>query len=146
MWSSFWDGIYASTWAEINDSFVPVGDPAVDTLQLLLMALALVPTLAAVGGFWLTVRRAWEHPPGIDLLMVAVSTFTLSSVAVYTTRLPFANTLKALFLLSLLIPVTFFVARGFERMERGLGRARWLLDLATCLQLLLVLRLFVWLG
>ncbi|MDA8016042.1 MAG: hypothetical protein MPN21_01240 [Thermoanaerobaculia bacterium] len=146
MWSSFWDGLYASTWGEINDSFLPAGDPAVNALLLLLMAFAVVPTLAGLAGFAISVRRAWSRGPGLDLVFVAVSTFTLGSVAVYTTQVPFVATVKALFMLSLLLPVTFFVARGYAWIERGLGRACWLLDVAAALQLLLVLRLFVWVG
>ena len=144
MWSSLWDGLYVSTWGEVNDSFVPIRDDAVNAVQLVVLALAVVPTLAWLAGLLESIGRALRRRPGVDLGFVAVTSFTVSSVAVFTTRVPFHNTVKAIFLLSLLIPAAYFAALGYARMERGLGRARWLLDFATVVQMLLVLRLFLW--
>jgi len=144
LWSSFWDGLYVSTWAEVNDSFLPYRDPAVDALLLVLLAFAVVPTLGALYGLAESTRRAVQRRPGLDLACVAVTVFTLASVAVYAVQVPFNSTIKALYLVSLSLPAALFLARGYERMLAGLGSKAWLLELTTSLQLLLTLRLFVW--
>jgi hypothetical protein len=149
-WSSLWDGLYASTWGEIHGNFVRPRDLRVARWTLALFALALVPTAAALWGLGATaVRAAGERPapgshPDAELLLVAVTVFSLAAVAVFTMVVPYRSAVKGFFLLHLTVPAAVFAARGYERMERGLGRGRWALDLAALAQAGLTCCLFLW--
>lgn len=145
-YSSFWDGLYASWWGEIHDNFVRPNQPRTIRLSLLLFALALVPTAAGAMGAAGSLRRSFGSGPAdrVHLLFVLVSLFSLASLAVFMTRLPYHSTMKAFFLLNLTVPAALFIARGVERLEGGLGRGRMLLDAVTLGFVVLVLRLFLW--
>ncbi len=146
LYSSFWDGLYASWWGEVHDDFVHPNQPRTIRLSLILFALAIVPTAAGLLGAGRSLRRGFGSDPidRVHLLFVLVSLFSLVSLAVFVLRLPFYSTLKAFFLMNLTLPAALFVAQGTARLERGLGRARVLLDLVTAAFVVYVLRLFLW--
>jgi hypothetical protein len=145
-WSSLWDGLYGSTWGEIHDNFLSAKDAAPAPRAVAVFVLALLPTAAALAGFGATVAKATA--PGAagraELVWVAATVFGLASLAAFTLVVPFVSVVKAFFLLYLTAPAALFAARGFERMERGLGRARPALYGAALAQAALTLSLYLW--
>lgn len=130
-WSSLWDGLYASTWGEIHDNFLSIDNYRTSGLLLIMFALALIPTAAGLRGFARSLAAAREasRHGDVQLMLVATTVFSVAAVALYMSTVPAVSTVKAFFLLHLVVPATLFTAWGLERMSQGLGRARILLDI-----------------
>jgi len=147
LFSSFWDGMYASLWADPHRVFLNLNDPDAPTLSSLCLWLALLPSVAVVRGLSLTIRHLltgeWDHPYFI-LLMTTV--LTLTAVLTFGLEHPFYSNAKAHFALSLTPCAAVFAALGLETMCQRLGRLRWVVYLNLALLSAVVLYLFWYRG
>jgi hypothetical protein len=125
--TSFWDGMYGSTWADTHTMFLKRVDE-MDASSSLCLWLALLPSVAMVLGFgqalWHLMTREWDHP---YFVLVTTSVLTVASILWFTMAHPFYSTLKAHWALSLVPCAGVFAGLGLETMCRQLGRLRWLL-------------------
>jgi len=136
-WSSLWDGLYASTWMDVHYNMLSSQDQAALLVGSVVLWLALVPTVAVLGGLVQTVRVAWRDGPARpDYALVLLTAAALGAILLYTLKLPYASVVKATFLLCLAGPFAVFAGRGLETVCRNLGQWRvviygWLLVLGA---------------
>ena len=129
LFTSFWDGNYASLWGDPHGAFFSTDSQADDMVAALIYWLALLPTAAIGFGFVRAVRHVlvvqWCHP---YLVLVLTTLFTVTGVMFFTMEVPTYSTVKAFFFLSLLPAAAVYAALGLEAMRINLGRLRWLAD------------------
>ncbi len=126
--SSFWDGMYGSMWADTHGVFLKRGAAELQTMSSVVLWLALLPTAAILLGFLQALAhlltREWDHP---YLILVVTTVLTVASMISFTLEHPWYSTLKAHWGLSLVPCAGVFAALGLETMCRKLGRLRWIL-------------------
>ncbi len=128
LWNSFWDGQYATMWADAQALFVNLDSRRQRYGMHLVLVLAVVPTLAMIAGFWRSLRSAYRRPTGNpDTALSLITVLTLVSVVHFAIEVPFFSTVKAFFFLSLMVPITVFAVQGLRMMLHNLGRFRWIL-------------------
>lgn len=141
-WGSFWDGKYASMWADSHNAFLKHRGRLYRDLESMILWLAFLPSVAILFGFGKAflylLRREWDHP---FLILVLTSVLSVVSVILFTMEVPYFSTVKAFFFLSLISSIGVFAALGLEMMCQQLGRLRWLLygNLATLYGIILYL-------
>lgn len=126
--ASFLDGIYGSMWADSHAMFVNPDHEQRRRLTLVVLCLALLPTIAIALGFAQAARhllvRDWDHP---FLPLVLTTVLTVAGMISFALQTPFYSAIKAHYALSLTPCAGVFAAMGLETMGRRLGRGRWLL-------------------
>ena len=141
-WLSFFDGQYASMWADVYRVFLPPGDGPSHLAVGVVLLLAALPTASLVGGVLRTVSCVWRNPIGnVNLLLLSVTVWTILAVISFTIEVPFASTVKAHFALSLLPALGVYLVRGRELLADTSPLLRVLHDIA----LLIITALNVWL-
>lgn len=127
IWQSFWDGQYASLWADAHTVIIGRNHPRALPASLVPW-LALLPTAGGLLGFAGCVRSLllhdWDNP---RLPVVLLAFFAMVGMIAFTMELPSHTTIHARFLLSLTAPAAVFAGLGLDRMAAQLGRLRWLL-------------------
>lgn len=126
IWTSFWDGQYASIWADPHGAFVKQGDKGPELFVAAIICLAILPVVAFLLGFGQTVRRLlqkqWDDPM---LAVVLVIFLSFVGVMAFTLEVPTYSTIKGFFFLSLIPAAAVISGAGFETIARQLGRLRW---------------------
>jgi len=127
-WSSFWDGIHGSLWADSHRFFADQGRAGRDVVENLILWLALLPSVGILLGFLracrFLLRNTWDHP---FFILVTTSYWTLASAILFTMELPFYSSVSAVFLLPLIPAIGVFAGLGLEWICRQVGRVRYVL-------------------
>jgi len=127
-YTSFWDGMYGSLWADSHGTFLKWGDERALTLSSVCLWLALLPSVAMLLGFGQALThvmtREWDHP---YFILVVTTALSVAGLLLFTMEHPWYSTLKAHWALSLTPCAGVFAALGLETMCRQLGRLRWAL-------------------
>ena len=147
LWTSFWDGMYASMWTDAHGTFLDTSHSTTQIVASVVLVLALLPSAAILFGFgqaviWL-INREWDHP---FLIVALTSVLTFVSVLSFTMEVPFFSTIKATFLLSLIPAIGVFAGMGLETVCRKLGHGRWMVYGNLGLLYSLILYLFTYRG
>lgn len=113
LWTSWWDGNYATMWADAHTNFYEEQDRDVYLLQQVMLLLAALPAAAIVIGFARTAVSAVQRPPGnSDLLLVALSVAIGAALIWFSMRVPAYSTVKAFFFLALVPTMAVYLVRG----------------------------------
>jgi hypothetical protein len=116
---SVWGTTYASVWFDAHRHFLPSHDAAVDRVGTLLLALALLPTVAFAGGLARGTRRALESGRSPDPPLLLLTGLTLAGYLVFSWRNPWYPVLKGSFLLGLSVPFAFYASEVLVRWRRA---------------------------
>lgn len=146
-WASFWDGQYGSLWGDSHDNFLGTDDVRIRKLEMVVIYLAFLPTVAILLGFFQSLKkifRSWRSDP--DLALVIVSALTIISLLSFTMEVPFYSTIKAFFFLSLLPTIAVFGGKGLYTMCQNLRRWRYFVYCNLIVLYLLIIDLFWYRG
>lgn len=146
-WASFWDGQYGSLWGDSHGNFLKIDDDRANKLGMIIIYLALLPTVAILLGFFQSLKklfRSWRSEP--DLALVMVSVLTITSLVSFTMEVPFYSTIKAFFFLSLLPAIAVFGGKGLYTMCQNIGRFRYIVYCNLLVLYLLIVNLFWYQG
>ncbi|MEN8185330.1 MAG: hypothetical protein ABFS46_22655, partial [Myxococcota bacterium] len=120
---SVWGATYTTVWFEAHRHFLPASGPSVIAAGTLLGLLGLLPTAAFLVGLWRGVRRVGVGSPGADTILVPLVAVTLAGYVAFTWRNPWYVTLKASFLLGLMVPFAYYTSEALSEWTRGRLRA-----------------------
>lgn len=146
-WASFWDGQYGSMWGDSHDNFLRTDDVRIKRLEMTIIYLALLPTVAILLGFFQSFKKiviSWTLKP--DLALVIVNALTLISIFSFTMEVPFYSTIKAFFFLSLIPAIAVFGGKGLYTMCQNLGRWRYIVYFNLVVLYMLIVDLFWYRG
>lgn len=118
---SVWGSTYTTLWFDGHRVAVPGKAPAVMRLGTGMLVLGLVPTLAFAVGLLRGVRRAIAQPGGPDTLLVLLSAATLVGYVYFTWKNPWYATLKASYLLGMLVPIAVYTSEVLSDWTRAAG-------------------------
>jgi tetratricopeptide (TPR) repeat protein len=121
MLHAVWPTAYLNIWFDtFRESQLPFPrnlspQPFIHQLTILFGLLGLLPTLVALHGAGLSLRRALrERDNCLELGMLLLTLGTLSVFVLFANRVPTWAALKASYLLNLSLPFAFFMARGAQ--------------------------------
>jgi len=146
-WASFWDGQYGTLWGDAHDNFLRTDDIRIKKLEMIVIYLALLPTIGILVGFYQSVRnilRRWHSVP--DLAFVVVTALTIISLLSFTMEVPFYSTIKAFFFLSLSPAIAIFGGKGLYTMCQNLGKWKYIVYCNLAVLYILIIDLFWYRG
>ncbi len=132
--------LYASTWADAHEHFLPASDPRVLAAEAALALGGLLPTGLALVGLARALRRPARHRELLASLLLAAG--LLLALLRYTWLLPAYSAVKASYLLSAALPAAACLALGLEAVPAR--RRGWLRG--ALLALALACTLVTWRG
>jgi 4-amino-4-deoxy-L-arabinose transferase-like glycosyltransferase len=118
---SVWGSTYVTLWYEGHGHFLPKNEPAVGRLGMVLLILALLPTVAFGIGFVRAVRRGLRDPHSPEAPMAMLVGLTLAGYVVFTWNNPWFATVKASYMLGISLPFAYFASDVLSDWMRGSG-------------------------
>lgn len=130
-WTSFWDGEYASMWAENHFFVARMEDKRQMTLMRWTLFLALLPTVAMAVGALRAAKKVLFENDLRSFALLFLAFLSVTSAVNFSMEIPFFSTVKAFFLLSLLGPFVVFICEGFDMIMARSGHVRWTVHAVT---------------
>lgn len=121
---SIWGSTYVSIWFDGHRVFLPRNTAAVTHVGTLILALAVIPTVAFGRGLVRGVKRALATQRSADVVLVALVGLTLAGYVAFTWRNPWFVTSKGSFLLCLALPFAYYTSGELVRWLRRPGWVR----------------------
>ena len=116
---SVWGSTYTTLWYDGHRVALPREALPISRLGTGMLVLALVPTFAFGVGLLRGARRAIAAPGGPDTLLVLLSSATLAGYVYFTWKNPWYATLKASYLLGMLVPFAVYTSEVLADWTRG---------------------------